>query len=210
MDSDAWDERYRAAELVWGAAPNRFVVEQTEDLAPGRALDVAAGEGRNAVWLAEQGWRVRATDFSPVAVERGRRLAAERGAEVEWDVADARTDAPEAGGYDLVLLAYLHLPAEERRRALAGAVRALAPGGRLVSIGHDRSNIEHGTGGPQEPSILHDAEEIAADLTAAARDQGIALDIGRAGRVLRPVRTEDGEAEAIDTLVVAERPEEQA
>ncbi|MFW5418867.1 class I SAM-dependent methyltransferase [Nocardiopsis sp. CNT-189] len=210
MDSDAWDERYRAAEPVWGTAPNRFVVEQTGDLAPGRALDVAAGEGRNAVWLAERGWRVRATDFSPVAVERGRRLAAERGAEVDWDVADARTDAPEPGGYDLVLLAYLHLPAEERRRALAGAVRALAPGGRLVSIGHDRSNIEHGTGGPQEPSILHDAAEIAADLAATARDQGVALDIGRAGTVLRPVRTEGGEAQAVDTLVVAERPGERS
>ncbi|GAA1071480.1 class I SAM-dependent methyltransferase [Nocardiopsis composta] len=210
MDSKAWDERYRATGLVWGAGPNRFVVEQTEGLAPGRALDLAAGEGRNAVWLAERGWRVTAVDFSPVAVERGRRIAAERGADVEWAAADVRAYTPEPGGHDLVLLAYLHLPAEERRRVLAHAVRALAPGGRLVSVGHDRSNIEHGTGGPQDPAILHDAAEIAADLTAAAREQGGALHIGRAGTVRRPVRTEDGEAEAIDTLVVAERPADPA
>src|SRR5690606_39971361 len=90
MDSKAWDERYRATGLVWGAGPNRFVVEQTEGLAHGRALDLAAGEGRNAVWLAERGWRVTAVDFSPVAVERGRRIAAERGADVEWAAADVR------------------------------------------------------------------------------------------------------------------------
>ncbi|MFC7739793.1 class I SAM-dependent methyltransferase [Nocardiopsis composta] len=94
MDSKAWDERYRATGLVWGAGPNRFVVEQTEGLAPGRALDLAAGEGRNAVWLAERGWRVTAVDFSPVAVERGRRIAAERGADVEWAAADVRAYTP--------------------------------------------------------------------------------------------------------------------
>src|SRR5690606_9077745 len=99
MDSKAWDERYRATGLVWGAGPNRFVVEQTEGLAPGRALDLAAGEGRNAVWLAERGWRVTAVDFSPVAVERGRRIAAERGADVEWAAADVRacTSPPRSG-----------------------------------------------------------------------------------------------------------------
>ncbi|MFG3603067.1 methyltransferase domain-containing protein [Micromonospora chersina] len=77
MDSSAWDTRYASTPgLVWSAEPNRFVVESVTGLTPGAALDLAAGEGRNAVWLAEQGWRVTAVDFSPVAVARGRELAA--------------------------------------------------------------------------------------------------------------------------------------
>ncbi|MDA8368723.1 MAG: class I SAM-dependent methyltransferase [Nocardiopsaceae bacterium] len=208
MDQDMWDERYRSSPLVWGAAPNRFVVEQTTDLPPGRALDVAAGEGRNAVWLAEQGWRVTATEFSPVAVERGRRIAAERGVDIDWVVADVREHVPEDGGYDLVLLAYLHLPHDEWARALGHAVHAMAPGARLVSIGHDRTNLDHGTGGPQDPAILHDAEQITADLSAAATAEGIPLRVSRAERVRRPVTVEGRTETAIDTLVVAHRPGE--
>ncbi|PLW74405.1 class I SAM-dependent methyltransferase, partial [Streptomyces sp. DJ] len=76
MDSREWDERYASRELVWGAEPNRWLVREVEDLAPGRALDLAAGEGRNALWLADRGWRVTAVDFSRTALDRGRRLAA--------------------------------------------------------------------------------------------------------------------------------------
>ena len=76
MDSEAWDERYAATELVWSAEPNQFVAAECADLAPGRAVDLAAGEGRNAIWLAGRGWAVTAVDFSSVALERGRRLAA--------------------------------------------------------------------------------------------------------------------------------------
>ncbi|MFE1785435.1 class I SAM-dependent methyltransferase [Streptomyces sp. NPDC059506] len=78
VDSREWDERYASRELVWGAEPNRWLVREVEDLAPGRALDLAAGEGRNALWLADRGWRVTAVDFSRTALDRGRRLAARR------------------------------------------------------------------------------------------------------------------------------------
>ncbi|MFD0328131.1 methyltransferase domain-containing protein [Streptacidiphilus monticola] len=79
MDAEDWDRRYAAEELVWSAGPNRFVAEELAGLTPGRALDLAAGEGRNALWLAEQGWRVDAVDWSAVGLDKARRAAAARG-----------------------------------------------------------------------------------------------------------------------------------
>ena len=76
MDRDAWNDRYRTAELVWSVDANQFVVAETADLLPGRALDLAAGEGRNAIWLAERGWAAIAVDFSDVALDKATALAA--------------------------------------------------------------------------------------------------------------------------------------
>jgi SAM-dependent methyltransferase len=200
VDSDAWDARYAAStDLVWTAEPNRFVVEALGDLPPGDALDLAAGEGRNAVWLAERGWRVTAVDFSPVAVDRGRELAARRGVEVDWRVADVTAYRPGPGTVDLVLLAYLHLPAEDLAGVLAAGAAALRPGGRLLVVGHDLANLAGGVGGPQDPAILLTPERVTAALGG--------LRIDRAETVRRPVPRPDGTtADALDTLVLATRP----
>lgn len=205
MDAHDWDQRYREQELVWGVEPNRFVVEVVADLPPGRALDVAAGEGRNAVWLAEQGWQVTASDFSAVAVERGKKLARERGVEVEWLCADARNPAPRREGYDLVLLSYLQLPPGDWRRALTEAVRAVAPRGRLVSVGHALENLTRGVGGPQDPKVLHIPEDIAMAVAEIAAGEGFAVQVERAGYVTREVATEEGPRTAVDSLVVVHR-----
>jgi SAM-dependent methyltransferase len=103
MDPAAWDERYAATDLVWSAGPNQFVEQELAGLAPGRALDLACGEGRNARWLAEQGWHVTAMDFSPVAIETGRRLTAELDGRIEWVVGDALT-APLPADLGLVVV----------------------------------------------------------------------------------------------------------
>lgn len=198
MDSAGWDERYAATELVWSAEPNRFVVAAAEQLPRGRALDLAAGEGRNAIWLAEQGWSVTAVDFSPVAIDKGRQIAARRGVTVEWAVADVRTYRPEPGGFDAVFVVYLHLAPSERGTVLANASRALAPGGTLIVIGHDVDNLSHGVGGPQDPTVLYRAEDIVA--------QAPELEVLRAGRMPRPVQTEDGARDAIDTVVWLRKP----
>ena len=96
MDARAWDERYAATELVWSAGPNQFVESELKDLRPGRALDLAAGEGRNAIWLAEQGWEVTAVDFSLVGLDKGRAALAQRPGgrdlHVEWVHADVLDD----------------------------------------------------------------------------------------------------------------------
>ena len=138
MDAQQWNDRYGTAEYIWKADPNVFLVEQTADLSPGRAVDLACGEGRNAVWLAEQGWTVTGVDFSDVGLDKGRRLAAERGVGVDWVCADATTWEPPDAGYDLVAVFYLQLPADQRGQAMAVAGRALAPGGTLLVVAHDR------------------------------------------------------------------------
>ena len=141
MDAQAWDERYAASELVWSAGPNQFVAAELADLPPGRALDLAAGEGRNAIWLARHGWVVTAADFSQVALDKGRRLAGDT--PVRWVCADA-TRWDERSAYDLVMVAYLQLPAAERAAALRAAYHALWPGGTLLVVdfaAHEREEL---------------------------------------------------------------------
>ena len=197
MDRHAWDERYAGDELLWRAEPNRFLVAEVAELPPGRALDVACGEGRNAVWLAEQGWTVTGVDFSQVALDKARRLAESQGVTAEWVNADVDDWEPPADRYDLVVVLYLHLPAERRRAVHARAASALAPGGTLLVVGHDLANLDGGYGGPQDPAVLFTPEDVAADLGG--------LTIVRAERVRRVVTTDHGDVEAIDALVRAVR-----
>jgi SAM-dependent methyltransferase len=190
VDAEAWDARYAAADLVWSAEPNRFVATELADLPPGRALDLAAGEGRNAIWLARRGWTVTAADFSQVALDKGRRLAGDT--EVRWVCADATTwDEP--ASYDLVLLAYLQLPEVERRAAVRAAFASLVPGGTFFLVAHDSTNLTEGTGGPPDPAVLMTAEDVLGDL-AGAEDRR--YDVVRAGRVARPVEDGPGEEPA--------------
>ncbi len=191
MDASAWDERYAATERVWSAGPNQFVEKELADLDPGRALDLACGEGRNATWLAERGWEVTAMDFSPVAVEKGR----SRDTDVDWQVGDALTaELPQH--LDLVLIAYLQIPSEERTAVMRRAFEAVRPGGRLLVVAHDSSNIAEGTGGPQDPAVLYTGEDVLADLP------DVELQVVRAGRVARQVAgAGESSARAWDALV---------
>ena len=199
MDRQQWDDAYASTDLVWTAEPNVFVVRELGGLAPGRALDLGAGEGRNAIWLAERGWQVTAVDFSAVALAKAARLAAGRGVTgITWVTADLRGYQPPPGSFDLVLLAYIHLPPAESAALLHAAATGLAPGGTLLVVGHDRDNIAHGYGGPQEPAVLYQAAEVVAALPG--------LIIQQAGQERRPVLTGEGERTAIDTLVLARRP----
>lgn len=200
MNAQDWDRRYETTERLWSVGPNRFVAEELAGVAPGRALDLAAGEGRNAIWLAEQGFHVHAVDFSEVALSRGRELARQRGVEVEWERADLREWSAPEETYDVVLISYLHLPWPEMQRVVRAAARAVAPGGLFLLVGHDIENLDHGTGGPSDPAVLYSPEQIAAELTG--------FEIDKATRVRRPVGTEhreQGERDAIDNLVRAIR-----
>ncbi|MFJ2863426.1 class I SAM-dependent methyltransferase [Kitasatospora sp. NPDC087314] len=208
MDSQDWDDRYAASELVWGVEPNRWVVRELTGRTPGHALDLATGEGRNAIWLATQGWEVTGLDYSAVALERAERLTADLPDEVAdrltWRHGDARSHEAPAAGYDLVLVAYLQVPAEDRRAVLRRAAAALAPGGTLLVVGHDLSNLTEGVGGPQDPAVLFTPQDVLADLA----DQG--LRTVRAERVYRTVGAEpghrgEGGGVAVDALVRLER-----
>ena len=199
MDAAAWDERYAARGLVWAAGPNTVVVDEVAGLTPGRAIDLAGGEGRNALWLAEQGWDAELVEFSGVALEKARAIAEQRGVTVTTTLADA-TAGPDLRPADLVLVCYLQLPAEPLARALGHAASLVAPGGTLLVIAHERDNLEHGHGGPPDPAFLPTVDEVLAAV------DGHGLTVERAGQVRRAVDTGDGPREAIDLLVRATRP----
>ena len=203
MDSVEWDQRYGGKELVWSAEPNRWVEEVAGDLPAGRALDLAAGEGRNALWLAERGWRVTAVDFSAVGLERARSLAGRRlgdhAERLELVQADLIDYVPAQRGYDLVIIAYLQVDASLRRRALRTAAGAVAPGGLLLVVAHDSDNLIHGIGGPQDPAVLYTAADAALDI------DGCGLLTARAEARTREVVTDGGPRAAIDAFLLARR-----
>jgi SAM-dependent methyltransferase len=188
--AEEWDERY-AEQRQWSAEPNALVGTLLTDLTPGAAVDLAAGEGRHALWLAGLGWRVTAVDFSDVGLSRGR---SQPGAgEVTWVTADVTAWATEPESLDLVLVAYLHLAEADTIALLSRAVGWLRPGGRLLVLGHDVENITAGVGGPQEPAILHSVDRLAP--VAAL------LDVDR----LEQVRRATPAGTALDTLLWGRR-----
>ncbi len=191
---ETWDERHAAQDPIESHDPDPTLVGVVAGIAPGRALDLATGDGRNAIWLARQGWHVTAVDFSTVAVARARASAEADGLTVDWVVADLLEWRPPAGAFELVAVVFFHLPREERQPIYAAAAEAVAPGGRLLVIGHDRSNIAEGSGGPQDPAVLFTADEIAAELAG--------LTVERAERVI--CEQPDGRS-MIDAVVVAQR-----
>jgi SAM-dependent methyltransferase len=189
--AEDWNARYEARRQ-WSEGPNTLVAELLGHLPPGTAVDLAAGEGRHALWLASLGWQVTAVDFSSVGIGRGR---AQPGADrVGWLTADVLRWSAPPSSLDLVLVAYLHLPTEDMTGLLVRSVGWLRPGGRFLLVGHDLDNIERGVGGPQEPGILHSAERLAP--VAAL------LDVDRLEQVPRPTP----EGTAIDTLLWGRRP----
>jgi 2-polyprenyl-3-methyl-5-hydroxy-6-metoxy-1,4-benzoquinol methylase len=188
-----WDRRYSQVENLWSAKANRFLVAEVAELEPGKALDLACGEGQNAIWLAEQGWTVRGVDYSGVAIEKARTRAARDGVDVDFVQADLVEYEPDEAAFDLVLVLYLHIPPGERPAVHAKAARAVAPGGTFLLLGHDLTNLTEGVGGPSDPGLLYTPDEIAAELGG--------LEIVKAERVLRDVA--DAERPAIDVLVRA-------
>lgn len=185
MTSSDWDERYRVEQGLWGdqvtwAARPVFSSLEADHGAGRRAVDLACGSGRHALWLARHGWYVTAVDFSAEAVAQARERAPEadlRGS-VDWRVADVRHWAPDSP-VDLVMIAFLHLSADELRQVLAHATRWLTPTGSLLYVGHARDNLEHGTGGPPRPDVLPTVGELAVAVEG--------LEVRSLAHVRRPV-----------------------
>ena len=192
---EIWDERHAAREPIESPEADPVLAEVAAGLVPGRALDLATGDGRNAVHLAKAGWRVTAVDFSSVALERAGRTATAAGVEIDRVQADLLAWQPPRRAFDLVTLVYLHLPASERGEVYAAAADAVAPGGHLLVVGHDRTNLTEGSGGPQDPTVLFTAQEIASDLAG--------FEIERAEHIRHG---EPGGRRTIDAVVLARRP----
>ncbi|MGY1804852.1 SAM-dependent methyltransferase [Blastococcus sp. SYSU D00922] len=166
-DEQHFEERYRSTDALWSGRPNAQLVREAADLPPGSALDIGCGEGADAIWLAERGWRVTAVDFARTALQRGEQHAEARGSEVAdrigWVHADVTREVP-GEAFDLVSAQFMHLPPEQRRALFARLADAVAPGGTLLVVGHDFSDVAAGAHRPPEHERFFTADEVAAGL----------------------------------------------
>ncbi len=162
MSQSFWNERYTTSEYIFGTAPNAFLASQAFRLEPGlRALSLADGEGRNGVWLAEQGLKVHALDFSPVALAKAAQLAATRGVSLEFEQADLLDWTWPDAAYDVVVAIFIQFaPPPERERMIEGIRRSLKPGGTLILQGYTPQQIEYGTGGPANAENMYTAADL--------------------------------------------------
>ena len=156
-----WNEVWEEADPS-NAGHDAILGSVASELAPGRALEIGSGMGGNAAWLAGQGWQVTAIDISNVAIHKCRRLAEARGLNIEYVVADVLTYRPDVR-FDLITAFYMQLPPGDRRRMLSNLADALAPGGRLLFVSHDKSSPPSGWDDDALESLTTPAE-VVADL----------------------------------------------
>ncbi|PYE20744.1 methyltransferase family protein [Williamsia limnetica] len=166
FDANFWDERYGSTDRVWSGKPTALLQSEVGALTAGDAVELGCGEGADAVWLARQGWQVDAVDFSAVALSRVAEFASHAGPEVAARIRTIEADLfdwePREHHYDLVCAQYLHVPSELRSRLVRRASAAVRPGGHLLWIGHDRSDLQTGVARPGHPDLYFTAEEILA------------------------------------------------
>ena len=202
MDNTSWVKKYDTENYVYTKDVNQFVVEFCEPLTPGTAIDVAGGEGRNAVWLAEQGWKVEVIDFAPNALAKAAELAVERGVSdrVITTEASALDFTAQLAPVDLAVVAYLHIYSHQFAQAMAQTVAALKPGGHLFGVWHALENLQHNSHGPQNPDALPSVESLTK-LCADLGLQVLTLE-NRDGLV----RTDEGKKPSVTVVLFAVKP----
>jgi SAM-dependent methyltransferase len=170
FDQAFWDERYRSHPTLWSGNPNGHLVSEAEGLTPGSALDVGCGEGADAIWLSERGWRVTAVDISPVALQRGvanaEQIGAVVAARIDWVQADLTAWDPGPDRFDLVSTQYMHLPSALRQKLFDRLAAAVAPGGTLLIVAHHPSDLQTTMPRPHEPDLYFTGDDIAGSLDA--------------------------------------------
>ncbi|MFO7249723.1 MAG: methyltransferase domain-containing protein [Actinomycetes bacterium] len=202
--SEYWEARYSAADRVWSGRPNRQLVAEAADLRPGEALDAGCGEGADAIWLAERGWRVTAVDFAAAALRRGERQAESLGAEIagriRWRQEDLTVWTPPERRFDLVNAEYVHFPPGRREPFFRSLAAAVAPGGTLLVVGHHPADLEANLSRPPVPELFFTAEDVAAVLDPAEWE----IEVAAARPV--PATDRDGRpATAYDAVLRARR-----
>jgi len=159
-----WDARYTEPGFAFGTEPNDFLREQAHHLPRGRVLCLAEGEGRNAVWLAAQGFAVTAVDVSRIGLDKAQRFARERGMRISTVLCDLAAFTIEPGAWQGIVSIFAHVPAETRRRVHAAVPVGLAPGGVLLLEGYRPAQIGRGTGGPADDARMLDLARLREEL----------------------------------------------
>jgi SAM-dependent methyltransferase len=177
-DREFWEERYRSVPQVWSGRPNTQLVDEVADLPPGTALDMACGEGGDALWLAARGWQVTAVDLAQAALDRVQQAATAAGPEIAARVRTVRADVagwdPGEERYDLVTSHFLHLPPADRAVAFARLAEAVAPGGTLLVVAHHASDLETTIGRPDVPELFFAPQDVVAALAPGEWDVPVA------------------------------------
>lgn len=205
---DYWEDRYGAPGMAWSGNPNPVLVTEATPLSPGRALDIGSGEGADALWLAQHGWRVTAVDIAVNALDKARARvesldpnAADR---IDWQQHDLTDWSPEPGSFDLVSSQFMHLPEPARSTLFRSLAAAVAPGGTLLIVGHDATDVS-----PGSPHLGHMSERMFTvdDVLAAIHGEGLGVHIAESRR--RDATSEQGSAVIHDVIVKASRRLEQ-
>jgi len=165
MSTEFWNNRYAETGFAYGTEPNAFLVSQKNHLRPGMtALAVADGEGRNGVWLAQQGLEVLSVDASEVGLSKARELAADRGVRLRTERADLTAWQWPEQTFDVVVAIYIHFPPEVRVRMHRAMFGALKPGGVLILEAFTPEQLKYKSGGPPVAEMLYTADMLRIDF----------------------------------------------
>ncbi|MFM8927587.1 MAG: class I SAM-dependent methyltransferase [Rhodoluna sp.] len=202
MSNRQWDKKYSTDEYIYTKTANRFVVEYCEKIQGETAIDLAGGEGRNAIWLAKRGFRVENIDFSQVALDKYLRFAQEEGV-ADLCVAtcsDATSFASKLAPVDLGVIAYLQIPQRKLKKAVLHLASSIKPGGHIFGVWHSRENLSEGFGGPRDPDVLPNIE-IIKQIMAKLGFKILEL-TNREGQI----QTKEGLKPSITLVLLAQRP----
>lgn len=167
-DRAYWEDRYGAPGHTWSGNPNPVLVTETADLIPGRAIDIGSGEGGDALWLASRGWHVTGVDISTNALEKARAYVESVDAEAvertHWEQHDLTEWVPAERSFDLVSAQFMHLPEPARRILFRGLAAAVAPGGTLLIVGHDVTDMDLGEHESHKTDLMFGVDEVLAAI----------------------------------------------
>jgi SAM-dependent methyltransferase len=167
---DFWNEKFANTEYAYGTEPNEFLAASVAMLKPGAALSLAEGEGRNAVWLAQQGFTVSSIEQSEKGVAKTLRLALQRGVIVMAERGELETFHIQPNSWDLIVSVYAHTPQELRRKLHRQVVAGLKPGGVFILEAYTPAQIPNNTGGPKDASLMPTAELLRSELNGLVFD----------------------------------------
>jgi SAM-dependent methyltransferase len=205
MDSSYWDAKFDTDDYIYTTVVNRFVKEYCEPLiakqAKGKMIDLAGGEGRNAIWFSEQGWQSENIDWSKKALSKSLKLAEERGVSALHfaHIADATGFESVLTPVDIGVVAYLQVPHEDLADALYALVDNVRKGGHILGVWHALDNLDGGYGGPRDPAVLPSVES----LTEICEELDVEIEVltNRDGQV----QTKDGLKPSITVVLLARR-----
>lgn len=171
-----WDERYSAEEYIYGKDPNEFLAKAATRIPKGKVLCLAEGEGRNAVFLAEQGYEVVAVDSSSVGLEKAKKLAKERGVEIEAIVADLGNFEIKPDSWDGIVSIFAHLPPDVRKALHKKVVSGLRSGGVILLEAYRPDQLKYKTGGPPTAEFMMTVESLEKELEGLKFEHAVELD----------------------------------